>query len=124
MFEYFENKKQISEGKNKTTMLNEFFNVNKNEINDTNAKERSNVQKYLTNALQTKDSVKTILAQERLLEAKGTYNQFVLQLENDYPHYYQLKYDNTVSTLEEVQNELKVGTTLIEFFAGEKQLFV
>jgi CHAT domain-containing protein/Flp pilus assembly protein TadD len=82
------------------------------------------IQKYLTNALQTKDSVKTILAQERLLEAKGTYNQFVLQLENDYPHYYQLKYDNTVSTLEEVQNELKVGTTLIEFFAGEKQLFV
>lgn len=82
------------------------------------------IQKQLTNALQIKDSVKTIAAQERLLEAKGAYNQFVLQLENDYPHYYQLKYDNTVATLEEVQSDLEVGTTLIEFFSGEKQLFI
>jgi CHAT domain-containing protein/Flp pilus assembly protein TadD len=82
------------------------------------------IQKQLTDALQAKDSVKTIAAQERLLEAKGTYNQFVLQLENDYPHYYQLKYDNSVTTLEEVQSDLEVGTTLIEFFSGEKQLFV
>lgn len=82
------------------------------------------IQKQLTNALQAKDSVKTIAAQERLLEAKGAYNQFVLQLENDYPHYYQLKYDNSVTTLEEVQNDLEVGTTLIEFFSGERQLFI
>ncbi len=82
------------------------------------------IQKQLTDALQAKDSVKTIIAQERLLEAKGVYNQFVLQLENDYPRYYQLKYDNSVTTLEEVQNDLEVGTTLIEFFSGERQLFI
>jgi CHAT domain-containing protein len=82
------------------------------------------IQKQLTSALQAKDSVKTIAAQERLLEVKGDYNQFVLQLENDYPHYYHLKYDNSVTTLEEVQNDLEAGTTLIEFFSGKRQLFV
>lgn len=82
------------------------------------------IQKQLTNALQTKDSLKTNIAQERLLEAKGAYNQFVLQLEKDFPHYYQLKYDNSVTTLQEVQADLEAGTTLIEFFSGEKQLFV
>ena len=53
IFEYFENKKQISEGKNKTTMLNNFFNVKKNESSDNNSKERNNLQKYLTNVDET-----------------------------------------------------------------------
>jgi len=48
VFEYFENKKKIAQGTNKTTVLDDFFNVNKSVI-DTKAKERTNVQKYLTN---------------------------------------------------------------------------
>ncbi len=68
VFEYFENKKQISEGKNKTTMLNEFFNVNKNEINDTNAKERSNVQKYLTNVDETFLDINNFVMQTDICE--------------------------------------------------------
>lgn len=53
IFEYFENKKQISEGKNKTTMLNDFFNLKKKESNENNLKERNNIQKYLTNVDET-----------------------------------------------------------------------
>ena len=68
VFEYFENKKQISEGKNKTTMLNEFFNVNKNEINDTNAKETSNVQKYLTNVDETFLDINNFVMQTDICE--------------------------------------------------------
>jgi len=68
VFEYFENKKQISEGKNKTTMLNEFFNVNKNEMNDTNAKERSNVQKYLTNVDETFLDINNFVMQTDICE--------------------------------------------------------
>ena len=47
VFEYFENKKKIAQGTNKTTVLDDFFNVNKAGL-DTKAKERTNVQKYLT----------------------------------------------------------------------------
>ncbi len=49
VFDYFEKKKDLSKGKNKTTILHSFFNKNKNE-NKTNKKEElSTIQKYLTN---------------------------------------------------------------------------
>ncbi len=84
----------------------------------------SHAQKLLMNASQAKDSLKITSAQERLLESKEAYNQFVLQLEKDYPNYYELKYDKSVATLEQVQETLESGTTLIEFMSGEKQLFI
>lgn len=48
VFDYFENKKKIAEGTNKTKMLNEFFNIG-TPSTDQGARERSNVQKFLTN---------------------------------------------------------------------------
>ena len=84
----------------------------------------SHAQKLLMNASQAKDSLKITSAQERLLESKEAYNQFVLQLEKDYPHYYALKYDNSVASLGQLQATLENGTTLIEFMSGENQLFV
>lgn len=52
IFEYFENKKKIAECTNKKTLLDAFFNKNKDEQIDTNAtisNEKINIQKYLTN---------------------------------------------------------------------------
>ena len=69
VFEYFENKKQISEGKNKTTMLNDFFNVKKKEAVDINAKERSNVQKYLTNVDETFLDINNFVLQTDICES-------------------------------------------------------
>jgi len=51
IFEYFENKKDISKGNNKTRLLDNFFNV-KNTINNANTdndEQNQNVQKYLSN---------------------------------------------------------------------------
>jgi len=48
IYKYFENKKQIAKGNNKTTILNNFFKLNKN-TNDNDNKNISDVQKYLTN---------------------------------------------------------------------------
>jgi hypothetical protein len=50
VFEYFENKKKISEGNNKTTILNNFFNLKRDvSSSDVELKERTNIQKYLSN---------------------------------------------------------------------------
>ena len=51
IFEYFENKKKISEGNSKTTLLNTFFNVRNSDAScsDIELKERTNIQKYLSN---------------------------------------------------------------------------
>jgi uncharacterized membrane-anchored protein YhcB (DUF1043 family) len=48
IFEYFENKKETSEGKNKTTILNNFFNIKNDDI-EKNFNAITNVRKYLTN---------------------------------------------------------------------------
>lgn len=54
IFDYFENKKKISEGNNKTTLLNNFFNINKDKIlSDDNLKDITNIQKYLSNVDET-----------------------------------------------------------------------
>lgn len=81
-------------------------------------------QKELMQAIQYKDSALTVMFQQQLLDAKKEYNQFVLNLEKDYPHYYQLKYDKTVVTLEEIQNTLDDQTIFLEFMSGEKRLFI
>jgi len=48
IFEYFENKKKISEGSSNTKKLNSFFNI-KNESEEKKEVVNSNVHKYLTN---------------------------------------------------------------------------
>jgi hypothetical protein len=48
VFDYFENKKQIAEGKNKTTLLNQFFNIEKL-TNNSQQKELNTIKKYLSN---------------------------------------------------------------------------
>lgn len=50
VFDYFENKKQIAEGKNKTKLLNQFFNIEKQkQQNNTQTKETNTIKKYLSN---------------------------------------------------------------------------
>ena len=49
IFNYFENKKSIAEGNNKTKVLNNFFNINKQTDESREKDCRSDVQKYLTN---------------------------------------------------------------------------
>jgi len=58
VFDYFENKKKISEGNSKTTLLNDFFNMKKDNSSssssaDLELKERTNIQKYLSNVDET-----------------------------------------------------------------------
>ncbi|MEM6966437.1 MAG: CHAT domain-containing tetratricopeptide repeat protein, partial [Bacteroidota bacterium] len=81
-------------------------------------------QKELMLAVQYKDSALTVTAQQQLLDAKKAYHQFVLDLEMNYPHYYQLKYDKTVVTLAGIQSTLDDETIFLEFMSGEKRLFI
>jgi hypothetical protein len=56
VFDYFESKKKIAEGTNKTTLLDNFFKININKDNNNNTKpsqEITNIQKYLANVDET-----------------------------------------------------------------------
>ena len=49
IFQYFEDKKNISEGNNKPKLLDEFFNIKDNSNNENSEVSMSNIQKYLSN---------------------------------------------------------------------------
>ena len=50
IFDYFENKKEISEGTNKTTILNSFFKTKEEKVDKTkNIMNNTNLQKYMIN---------------------------------------------------------------------------
>ena len=54
IFDYFENKKKVAEGTNKTTLLDNFFKINKDKKSNTVAsQEITNIQKYLSNVDET-----------------------------------------------------------------------
>ena len=62
IFDYFENKKEIANGKTKTTLLDKYFNID-TKLNDLDSKEISTVEKYLTNVDDSFINVKNYLVQ-------------------------------------------------------------
>ncbi len=62
LFDYFENKKEIANGNNKTTLLDRYFNIN-NKLKELDIKEISTVEKYLTNVDEGFINVKNYLVQ-------------------------------------------------------------
>ncbi|MGH1338473.1 MAG: CHAT domain-containing protein [Aureispira sp.] len=59
------------------------------------------------------------------LRTKQQYDSLIQQLEQHYPRYYDLKYQTTVTTLKEVQQNLTLGKqVLLEYFVGMRHLYV
>jgi len=81
-------------------------------------------EKNLLRASQERDSSEIIRTQQNLLEFKKEHKEFVNEIENNYPHYYQLKYDRTVASLEQVQDQLANDEFLVEYMWGEDRLFI
>ena len=52
------------------------------------------------------------------------YKAFIQQLEADYPDYYQLKYEITTTSLEEIQCQLPTQSCLLSYFIGEKKIYI
>lgn len=68
IFDYFENKKSIADGTNKTKILNSFFKT-KDKFDDNKDLERSNVQKFLTNVDDTFLDVNNFVIQTDICKA-------------------------------------------------------
>ncbi len=68
------------------------------------------------------DSVRQAL-RNRAFDARESYNRLIQQLEREYPHYYQLKYDTEVVSLAQLQEQLPSGTTVLAFSYGDSTLY-
>ena len=102
IFNYFEDKKHIAQGTNKTTMLDNFF--NKKPLNNTERGENSNVQNYLTNIDQSFLNINNYIYSsdicsscnkgelipidyEGILVCNNCHKQFKYLIENEKPSY-------------------------------------
>ena len=70
------------------------------------------------------DPEKTKLWKQQIFKAQQDYQVLVLQLESDYPEYYQLKYQTDPISLKVLQKALNEDQVLIEYFYGDSILFV
>ncbi len=61
------------------------------------------------------DTHKIIKWKNNLLKIKREYDEFIVNLENNYPNYYQLKYRNFIVGRKELTSNLKSGYNLIEY---------
>lgn len=56
---------------------------------------------------------------QQLFTANNNYNQFVKNLETNFPNYYNLKYSKTKTTVADLQKALKPSTALVSYFIAE-----
>lgn len=76
----------------------------------------TNLEKQLNN--KQNDALK-----DQLFDVKSNYRQFLDTLENNYKHYYNLKYNAKVATIKTVQKELNPDTAMLSFFYGNNAIY-
>lgn len=60
------------------------------------------------------------LYRQAFYEKSEDYDFFIMQLETDYPNYYQLKYNDDIVTIAEIQEDLlEEHTAFLEYFVGD-----
>ncbi|MEM9821268.1 MAG: CHAT domain-containing tetratricopeptide repeat protein [Bacteroidota bacterium] len=70
------------------------------------------------------DKAKLKIWEDTRFNLRETYKQLVKSFEKDYPKYYQLKYDNRPLQIQQFQAKLPINSLAIEYFVGEKQIFI
>ncbi len=74
---------------------------------------------------EAKNETKLTALQEELFEQNSIYQNFIAELEQQYPDYYQLKYDLRTVDINDVRKELiNEQTALIEYFAGDERVYI
>lgn len=77
------------------------------------------------NRRKTEAYKKELIAKEKaLFKKRQMYEDFLVELRKQYPAYYKLKYDRSVSSVEAVQERLAKDQLLVEYFIGKKSLIV
>ena len=60
----------------------------------------------------------------QFFDHKQAYDRLIAQMEKDHPKYYELKYHTKTVSINQLQKSLSADTCLIEYFVGEKYIYV
>ncbi len=69
------------------------------------------------------DQEKLARWENMIFDLKRDQEKLVAQFEQDYPRYFQLKYDLRVLALEALQQSLNPSTAIVEYFVGDSSLY-
>ncbi len=81
------------------------------------------LEKQLYDAQITQDTTEIKRVEMALYSQRKQLNQWVGELEEDYPDYYNLKYKSTTISLQNLQQRLTEHQALIEYFLGEQTVY-
>ncbi|MFD2563338.1 CHAT domain-containing protein [Aquimarina rubra] len=109
------NAKSFSEISQKLTELEKELRINKSFY-------QSKVNEELSN--KEIDSTKLSNYENKLFDISRRQDSLTEVLEKNYPKYHQLKYNNEVISIAEVQQKLDGNTTLLEFFTADSNTYV
>ena len=72
----------------------------------------------------SRDSVKISDYENHLFDLKNRYEKLISGFENNYPDYYNLKYQTRTISFQEIQKQLPDNTALIEYFVGDSVIYI
>ena len=70
------------------------------------------------------DTLQVQKLQDQLFYSSRQYDSLMTTFKNEYPDYYQLKYQQKVASIEELQEQLDEKTTLLNYFVADTTLFI
>ncbi|WP_271729905.1 CHAT domain-containing protein [Aquimarina algiphila] len=70
------------------------------------------------------DSLKITTYENNLFEINRRQDSLATVLEKNYPKYYQLKHDNSIVSVADIQKKLNERTTVVEFFTADSSTYV
>lgn len=82
-------------------------------------------QKQIFEAQQLKhaDTTKIPLWQSEILRLHRNQEGLLARMEKDFPEYYQIKYKQQISSIQDLQRKLPENTGLLEFFQGDNAIY-
>lgn len=79
---------------------------------------------YKKNIAESKDSLTEIRFQGKLFKANRSYDSLIMVFENNYPKYYELKYNQKPATVYQISNLLDKKTAIISYFTGDSTIII
>ncbi|MEY3241981.1 MAG: hypothetical protein RIR11_3420 [Bacteroidota bacterium] len=73
--------------------------------------------------LKNTDNTKIPLWQSEILRLHRNQEDLLARMEKDFPEYYQIKYKQQISSIQDLQRKLPENTGLLEFFQGDNAIY-
>lgn len=71
-----------------------------------------------------RDSLKIYDYQNKVFELNNQYEKLIARIENDYPVYFNLKYQSRIKTADEVQKIISDDSVILDYFIGSSSIYI